>query len=94
MGLALLVPPYTTENGGGRWWEAGQSISRKGNRMSIMKEEARRIVEQLSEEATWEDLQYQIAVRQRVELGRREVSEGRLIPHEEVAGQMSKWLIK
>jgi predicted transcriptional regulator len=48
-----------------------------------VKEEARRLVEQLSEDATWEDLQYEIYVRQAIEAGLKDSREGRTVPLEE-----------
>jgi hypothetical protein len=49
-----------------------------------MKEEARRLVEQLPDEATWENLQYRIYVRQAVEAGLKDSREGRTLSLEEV----------
>jgi hypothetical protein len=48
-----------------------------------IKEEARRLVEQLPEDASWEDLQYQIYFRQAVEAGRKDSREGRTLPLKE-----------
>lgn len=50
---------------------------------STVKEEARRIVERLPEEATWKDLQYAINVRQAIEAGLKDSREGRTVPLEE-----------
>lgn len=48
-----------------------------------MKEEARRLIERLPENATWEDLQYEIYFRQAVEAGLKDSREGRTVPLEE-----------
>jgi predicted transcriptional regulator len=48
-----------------------------------VKEEARRLVEQLPDEATWEDLQYEIYFRQAVEAGLKDSREGRTVTLEE-----------
>jgi len=45
-----------------------------------IKEEAHRLVEQLPNDASWEDLIYRIYVRQAIEAGLKEVQEGRTIP--------------
>lgn len=45
-----------------------------------VKEEARRLVERLSDDATWEDVQYQIYVRQAIEAGLKDSREGRTVP--------------
>jgi predicted transcriptional regulator len=48
-----------------------------------VKEEARRLVDRLPDDATWEDLQYQIYFRQAVEAGLKDSREGRVVPLEE-----------
>ncbi len=50
---------------------------------STIKEEARRLVENLPDDATWEDLQYEIYFHQAVESGLKDVKEGRTVPLEE-----------
>ncbi len=49
-----------------------------------VREAAQRLVEQLPEDATWEDLQYEIYVRQSVEAGLADAREGRVVSVEEV----------
>ena len=49
-----------------------------------VKTEARRLVEQLPEDATWDDLMYEIYVRQAVEMGLQDSSDGRTVTVEEV----------
>jgi hypothetical protein len=51
---------------------------------STVREEARRLVDQLPDDATWEDLLYQIYVRQSIEVGLADCKAGRLISVEEV----------
>jgi hypothetical protein len=53
------------------------------NGLSI-KDAARRIVEQLPEEATWEELIYRICVCQAIEAGLKDIAAGRTIPVEQV----------
>jgi predicted transcriptional regulator len=50
---------------------------------STVKDEARKLVEQLPDDATWEDLQYEIYFRQAVEAGLKDAREGRVVSHEE-----------
>lgn len=50
---------------------------------ATVKEEARRLVESLPDDATWEDLQYQIYFRQAVEAGLKDSEEGRVVPLDE-----------
>lgn len=47
---------------------------------SSVKEEARRLVERLAEDATWEDIQYEVYVRQSIEAGLKDSREGRMVP--------------
>ena len=49
-----------------------------------VKEEARQIVEQLPDDATWDDVFYQIYVRQSIEAGLEEFRQGRTVPVAEV----------
>ena len=49
-----------------------------------VKEEARRLVEALPDQASWEDLMYRIYVRQKIERGLKDAEEGRLVSQEEV----------
>jgi len=49
-----------------------------------VKEAARKLVEQLPDEATWDDLMYEIYVVQKIEEGIRAADEGRVLSHEEV----------
>jgi len=60
--------------------------------MARPKEEVRRLLETISEDATYEDIQYHIYVRQAVENGLAAVERGEVISHEEAERRMSKWL--
>lgn len=51
---------------------------------ATVREEARRLVDQLPDDATWEDLLYQIYVRQSIETGLADCQAGRLVSVEEV----------
>jgi hypothetical protein len=59
--------------------------------MATAKEEIRRILETLPDDATWEDVQYSIYVRERVERGQREAEENKLIEQHEVERRMQRW---
>ena len=52
--------------------------------MSTVKEEARKVVESLRDDATWDDLMYEIYVRHKIAEGERDIAEGRVVSHEEV----------
>lgn len=49
-----------------------------------IKEEARRLIDSLPENSTWDDLMYAIYVRQTVEAGLAHSRDGKIIPVEEV----------
>jgi predicted transcriptional regulator len=52
--------------------------------MSTIKEEARKVIDSLPENATWDDLMYELYVRQKIEAGIQAAEEGRVISHEQV----------
>ncbi len=49
-----------------------------------IKQEAHRILEKLPDKATWDDLMYQIYVRQTIEAGIKDSDEGRTVDVKEV----------
>jgi hypothetical protein len=49
-----------------------------------VKTEARRLIEELPEDATWEDLMYRIYVRQAIESGISDAGAGRTLDIQEV----------
>lgn len=49
-----------------------------------VKEEARHLVEELSDDATWDDLMYKIYVRQAIEAGLEDSEAGRAVDVKEV----------
>lgn len=53
-----------------------------------VKDEARRLVEQLPDDATWDDLMHEIYVRQAVEAGLEDSRAGRVSDAEEVRSRL------
>ena len=51
--------------------------------MPSAKDAARQIIEQLPEQATWDDIMYELYVKQKIEAGLQAADEGRTVPHEE-----------
>jgi len=47
--------------------------------MATVKDEIRRMIEGLPDDATWEDVQYSIYVRERIERGRSEAADGKIL---------------
>ena len=56
--------------------------------MPSAKQAARRIIEQLPDQATWDDIMYELYVKQKIEEGLKAVDEGRTIPHEQVKAEL------
>ena len=52
-----------------------------------VKDEARRLIDRLPDDASWEDLQYEIYVLQAIEAGLKDSREGRTVPLDEVRRQ-------
>ena len=62
--------------------------------METAKEEVRRILESLPEDATLEDIQYRIYVRQAIASGLRDIEQKGVVSHDEVERRMSRWTEK
>jgi predicted transcriptional regulator len=60
--------------------------------MPTAKEEIRRFLDSLPDDASWEDVQHSIYVRERIERGRRELEEGKVLDEAEVESRMKAWL--
>jgi predicted transcriptional regulator len=60
--------------------------------MARPKEEVRRLLDAIPEDASYEDIQYQIYVRQAIDNGLAAVERGEIISQEEVERRMAKWL--
>lgn len=62
--------------------------------MGSAKEEVKKLLETLPDDASFEDIQYHIYVREKIERGLQDVEEGRVLSQEEVEKRMSRWLAK
>ena len=58
------------------------------------KDEVRALLEKLPDDASLNDIQYHIYVRQKVERGLEAVRKGEVITQEEVTKRMARWLVK
>ena len=56
------------------------------------KEEVRRMLDQLPDDVSLEDIQHHIYVCQRIQRGLSDVAQGRVISQQEVERRMTKWL--
>lgn len=52
--------------------------------MATVKEEAKELLERLPDEASWDDLMYEIYVRKKIAMGLKAAESGRVTPHDEV----------
>ncbi len=60
--------------------------------MHTAKEEVKKILNQLPDDASFEDIQYHIYVRDKIERGLNDVRNGNVLSQEEVEKRMSRWL--
>jgi predicted transcriptional regulator len=56
--------------------------------MATAKESAKKIIERLTDQATWTDIMYERHVKQKIDAGLKAVAEGRTVPHETVKRQL------
>ena len=62
--------------------------------METAKEQVQRILEVLPDDASLEDIQYHIYVRQKVDQGLADGDAGRVVSHEEAMRRLDKWRIR
>jgi predicted transcriptional regulator len=60
--------------------------------METPKQQVQELLENLPEDASLEDIQYHLYVRQKIEQGLADVAAGRIVSHEEVQRRLAKWL--
>ena len=60
--------------------------------MGTAKEEVRKLLDQLPEDSSYEDIQYHIYVREKIQKGLEDVEAGRTLSQEEVEQRMARWL--
>lgn len=52
--------------------------------MSLVKEEAKMLINKLPDQATWDDIMYEFYVKKKLEVALKASEEGRVVSHEEV----------
>lgn len=60
--------------------------------MATAKDQVRRLLDTLPDDATLEDVQHSIYVRERVERARKEAAEGKILDEDEIETRMQRWL--
>ena len=56
--------------------------------MSTAKAAARQIIDHLPDQASWDDIMYELYVKQKIEDGLADIEAGRTIPHEQVKAEL------
>lgn len=57
--------------------------------MSSVKDEARKLIEQLPAQATWDDVMYELYVKKKLAVALRDIEEGRVVAHDAVRKKLS-----
>jgi predicted transcriptional regulator len=52
--------------------------------MSMVKEEAKKLIDRLPEQATWDDIMYEFYVKKKLSVALKAAEEGRVVSHKEV----------
>jgi len=60
------------------------TILRGGKVMSIIKEEAKKLIDKLPDQATWDDIMYEFYVKKKLAVALKAAEEGHVISHKEV----------
>ena len=62
--------------------------------MQTPKQEVQELLQELPDDATLEDIQYRIYVKQKIAQGLADVRAGRVVSHDEVEKRFARWLAK
>lgn len=57
-----------------------------------VKDEAKKLIDELPDEATWQDVMYKVYVRESIERGMEDERHGRVLDHEEVERRIFEML--
>ena len=60
--------------------------------MQTAKQEVQQLLEELPDDATLEDIQYHLYVKQKIAQGLADVAAGRVLSQDEVAKRFARWL--
>jgi hypothetical protein len=52
--------------------------------MSLAKDEARKIIDSLPEQATWDDIMYRFYVKRKIEISLAAYDDGKIVAHDDV----------
>jgi len=57
--------------------------------MSTVKEEARKLIEELPDQATWDDVMYEFYIKKKIEAGIKAAEAGDIVCHDDVRREFS-----
>ena len=56
--------------------------------MQSAKQVAKAVIEQLPDQASWDEIMYELHVKQKIEEGLADIEAGRVIPHDQVKAEL------
>ena len=56
--------------------------------MNTAKEAAKQLIDHLPDEASWDDIMYELYVKQKIEEGLADIEQGRTTPHDQVKAEL------
>lgn len=56
--------------------------------MQTAKQAAMQIINQVSDQASWDDIMYELYVKEKIEAGLADIEAGRTIPHEQIKAEL------
>jgi len=56
--------------------------------MQTAKQAATQIINQMSDQASWDDIMYELYVKEKIEAGLADINAGRTIPHEQLKAEL------
>jgi predicted transcriptional regulator len=62
--------------------------------VASVKQAAIELIKELPDDCTFEDIQYKLYVRQKIQRSIKAAAEGRVKTHAQVKKRLSKWLVK
>ncbi|MBI4548267.1 MAG: hypothetical protein HY707_09820 [Ignavibacteriae bacterium] len=71
------------------------SAKKKSSAQSILakpKQATLKMLRNLRDDVTYEDIMYELYVMQKIENGMKQIMQGKTIPHDEVKKRLKKWL--
>jgi len=64
---------------------------KRGDKMQSAKEEVMELLKEIPDDSTFEEIQYHLYVRQKIQRGIKDIEEGRTYTQEEMEKRMEKW---